>query len=94
MTTKSGEVSKQKEQTEQLQTEMTNTKQKSKTCENEKIQYCRTHPNQILNFGLEIPEYFHTEPPLKIRTHRPTQHYKIPDININHQGHTTLCQQS
>jgi hypothetical protein len=36
---------------------------KSKTCENEKIQYCRKHPNQILNFGLEIQEYFHTEPP-------------------------------
>ena len=75
MTTKGGEVSKQKEQMEQLQREMTNTKQKSKTCENEKIQYWRTHPNQILNFGLEIQEYFHKEPPLK---------------NMNTQSHSTL----
>jgi len=60
---------------------------KSKTCRNEKIQYCKTHPNQILNLGLEIQEYFHTEPPCgkgnsRIRTHSPTQHYKISDINI------------
>jgi len=60
---------------------------KCKTCENEEIQYLRTHPNQILNFGLEIQEYFHTEPRCakgnsRIWTHSPTQHYKISDINI------------
>jgi hypothetical protein len=51
---------------------------RSRTIENEEIQNWREHLNQILNFGLGIQEYLHTESPYWkgnpiIRRHSPTQ---------------------